>query len=73
MSEDFLTEVKSTVRVLSLNTRQTKTLLEVEYGFLRIKVIEDYLMKIFDEYNEPQSEVYFDWTNGQFVTPTPNP
>ncbi len=73
MSEDLSTEVKSTVRVLSLNTRQTKTLLEVEYGFLIIKVIEDHLIKIFDKYNEPQSEVYFDWDNGQFVTPTPNP
>ena len=73
MSEDLLTEVKSTVRIFSLNTRQTKTLLEVEYGFLRIKVMENYLMKIFDEYNEPQSEVYFDWTNGRFITPTPNP
>lgn len=76
-SEDFSTSEKSSIRIFSLETREAKTILETDTGFLRIELIdigEGSQLKIYDEYsyNRP-GYLYFDWSYGQVITPTVTP
>jgi WD40 repeat protein len=73
-SEDYLIK-KSSIRIFSLETHKSKTILEaeIENVFLRIELEEVNRLKIYDGNIYPPNYLFFDWSNEQLVTPTFTP
>jgi hypothetical protein len=68
---------QSAIRIFSLETRTSKTILHSETPnvFLRIDPMDDNRLKIYDDYWNKSSYSFYDWSTGQLTTPslTPTP
>jgi WD40 repeat protein len=71
-SEDYSTIKKSGIKIFSLETRESKTILETEteYVFLRIDLEDVNRLKIYDYFISPPNYLYFDWSTEMLIAPT---
>lgn len=71
---DFQTIKNSSIKIFSLETHHSKTILEIESGFLRIDIRDgNRVLKIYDFYTNPPDYLFFDWSTEQLITPTLTP
>ncbi len=71
-SEDFMKIKKSSIRIFSLDIHQSKTILEIDSGFLRIDSGNgNRMLKIYDAYINHPDYLFFDWSTEQLITPAP--
>jgi hypothetical protein len=65
---------KSTIEIFSLKTRESRTIWEENKNFLSIEFWnEPNILKIKNDYLYPYAVkyLYYDWSAGEFTTPTP--
>jgi WD40 repeat protein len=73
---DYLTVERSMVRIYSLETGLSRTILDLEKTFIRIwpwdgsRQLE---IDLFDWQTFDDSYLYYDWASGALITPTPTP